>query len=186
MSDVDDLTASLATIADGRAALGVTTLWFQKGYARAQALPVGVATGSRTVYDWILSTPNTQSAAHDLLDQANSYAQQVYGELQQQRDSDPIGDLLRRKVGACFAQAESAFNLIDAQAPDGNSSLFSEWLGAVKQVIVGVATGVEYVTKTVAQAAANAVSPLVGGIVLPIVALLAAGGVAYLLLRKAV
>lgn len=158
-AEADAVAASLVTVGDGRAALGVTSQMFQKGYARAKNLPVGAdfdsdgALPRRSVVDWILSTPNRQSDAVALLDQANGYAQKVYAELTALSDADPIGDLNRQKVITCFSQAEKAFQLIDQQAAD--SSLFADWIEAMKAIVVGVAQGVAYVVKTVAQQVFN-------------------------------
>lgn len=151
----------MVTVADGRAALGVTTSYLNRGYSRANDIARGTSVlglkDERTVVDYILGTPDQRAAAIGLLDGANSYAQQVYGELSARPDSEPIGDLLRRKVATVFGQATDAFALIDNQAA---TSILSDWLDAVRAVIVGAAQGLEFVTKSIAQGVTNVTTPI--------------------------
>lgn len=165
-TETDSVADSIVTVADGRAALGVTANVFAKAYARTGDLPNGTGVaGSRSVLDRIIGTPDVGSEAVGLLDQANGYATRIYGELSAQPDADLIGDLNRQKVVTCFSQAEKALQLIDQQA---KSSLWADWIEAMKAVVVGVAQGVAYVAKTITQSVFN-LPPLVvaaGGVVL--------------------
>lgn len=154
--NADDLTAKLGTVGDGRAALGVTAQWLAKGYEAAKGVSAGTGWfGTRNVADFVLGTPDNRQATRDLLDQVNGYAQKTYADLVASPDSEPIGDLRRRQVGLALTQAQQAFEMIDAQA-SSVVAFVAGWVEAVDAVIVGVAQGLEYTAKVVAQAAVNA------------------------------
>lgn len=151
----------MVTVADGRAVLGVTVDFIKQGLAKAEFAAEGTGEGGqRTVVDWILGTPNQKTATMDLLYQVNGYAAGVRAELSLSPDSEPIGDLRRRKVATALAQAEDAFRTAAMLSDD----FVGRWLDAARAVVVGVAQGLEFVGKTVAQGVANLTSPLLMGV----------------------
>lgn len=100
---LDGVIAAIATVGQGRAALGEAARLLNQGYGRLGDIP---------------TMGGTRDEARSLLDQGNEYAQRIYRSLSDapSAQSQQLDLTLRRQVQAALKGAASSLKLVEESA----------------------------------------------------------------------
>ncbi len=112
-----DILAAMQTNAQARHVLGIVSTRLQQGYQAAETFPFSASHSFPGGSD-------AKSAAIDLLNQANTYAQRVYATIPDNTDS--VSAKTRKTVGIAVKNALRATKLVSSAANNLNQSLLQD------------------------------------------------------------
>jgi hypothetical protein len=151
-ASIENLADGITTVGQARAVLGAEAEQLKVGYDLIDQ--IGRSSGilhDYTPFGTVMdaASADARTAAQDVLDQANAYAQGIYSTLPKEADSWELDESWRKRVSTALLTGFSAVQAVQNSVNELRPNYTEEYLSALQSSVSGLAGAVTSVVKSV-------------------------------------